>query len=70
MTSPEERIAVLETKHTTVEQDIVELKADVRIIRDTLLEARGGWKLFMMVGGFSAAAGAMVGKFLPYIWKA
>jgi hypothetical protein len=57
-----ERVASLETKVT----DIADMKKDIREIRDTLAQARGGWKTLMMVGGAAGAAGAIVGKFLPF----
>lgn len=67
--TPEERLAVLETEFRIMKSELQEMRGDVRTIRDTLLQAKGGWKLFMMVGGFSAAVGAFIGKFLPYFWK-
>lgn len=70
MTSPEERIAVLETKVDLLTDTVKEMAKDVRVTNETLSQAKGGWRLFMMVGGFSAAVGAFIGKFLPYFWKA
>lgn len=66
--TPEERIAILETKVEALIDSIKEMSRDVKSTNETLLQAKGGWKLFMMVGGFSAAVGAFLGKFLPYIW--
>lgn len=37
-------------------------------INKTLSEAKGGWKMFLMVGGFSAAVGGLVAKLLPF-WQ-
>ena len=36
-------------------------------IKKMLSEARGGWKMLMMVGGLSAAGGAVVAKVLGWI---
>ncbi len=36
MTTPEERIGVLEAKFETVHEDLAELRTDVRAIRTTL----------------------------------
>lgn len=68
--TPEERIAVLETKVDILTDTVREVLKDVRSTNETLSQAKGGWKLFMMVGGFSAAVGAFIGKMLPYFWKA
>jgi hypothetical protein len=64
--SPEERLVRLETQMANVLEDFHEMKTDIRAIRDTLQEARGGWKALMFVGGAGAALGASVAKFLPF----
>ena len=35
-------------------------------INTTLSEARGGWRLLMLVGGASATIGGLVAKFFPF----
>ena len=67
--TPEERIAVLETKVDVLTDTIKEMAKDVKATNETLSQAKGGWRLFMMVGGFSAAVGAFIGKMAPYLWK-
>lgn len=67
--SPEERLVRLETQMTSVLADFHEMKADIRAIRDTLQEARGGWRALMFVGGAGAAFGGAVVKFLPLVFK-
>lgn len=68
MTSSEnERIAVLEIEVENIKKDIGDLKADVRIIRDTLLQARGGWKTLMLVAGLASTVGALLTKFVPFL---
>ena len=62
-----ERIAVLETEMKNLTTSVGVMGIDVRAIRDTLMEVKGGWKLFMLVGGFGAAIGAILGKLLAYI---
>jgi hypothetical protein len=39
--------------------EVKELHADVRAIRDVLLEAKGGWRTLMLVAGAAGAAGAL-----------
>jgi chromosome condensin MukBEF ATPase and DNA-binding subunit MukB len=68
MTSSEnERIAVLETEMATLQRDMADLRSDVRIIRDTLLQARGGWKTLMLVAGLASTLGALLTKFIPFL---
>jgi hypothetical protein len=58
-----------------LEKDIREIKEDQRrifekldSINQTLSEAKGGWKLFMIVGGASAAFGAFLVKVMSFWW--
>ena len=59
-----ERLATLEQQMRDSRDDMAELKQDVKAIRGTLAEARGGWKLLMLLGGAAAALGAAFGKLL------
>ena len=58
----EVKVAVLETEMRVVKDDVGEIKTDVRAIRDTLSQAKGGWKTLMLVGGIAAAVGATFSK--------
>lgn len=62
-----ERIAVLEVEVEAMKRDMADMKADLRIIRDTLLQARGGWKTLMLVAGLASTVGALLTKALPYL---
>lgn len=44
-------------------QDMDDIKKTLGKINDTLAEARGGWKVLMMVGGAGGALGAIVTQF-------
>lgn len=59
-----ERLATLEQQMRDSREDMAELKLDVKAIRSVLAEARGGWKLLMLLGGAAAAIGAAFGKLL------
>lgn len=61
------QIAVLETKVEAQGREIGELKAMIATlgvkldaVANTLTEARGGWKMLMLLGGASASFGAAV----------
>ncbi len=45
-----------------LERDMAEIKRDTKAIRETLAQARGGWKTLMLVAGVAGAAGAVIGK--------
>ena len=62
-----ERIAVLETQLHEMARQHVAMASDIRIIRDTLAQATGGWKVMMLVGGSAGAIGAFLGKWLSTI---
>jgi prefoldin subunit 5 len=52
----------------SLERDMRELRADVKEILATLNATKGGWKTLVMISGAAGAAGAFIGKILPF-WK-
>jgi chromosome condensin MukBEF ATPase and DNA-binding subunit MukB len=69
MSELEVKVAVLETEMKTVKDDVHDIKTDVKAIRDTLAQAKGGWKTLMLVAGVAGSAGALMAKFLPFMVK-
>jgi len=74
--SPEERLTKLEVEMINVRDDYKDMRADhklmaadIRVIRETLQEAKGGWKALMIVGGAGATLGGLLVKFLPVVFK-
>ena len=65
----QERLAVVENDVNHLTADVAEIKTDVKAIRGTLAEARGGWKMLMLMGGAGAAAGGALVKFAPALFK-
>ena len=53
----------LEARVTRLEQDVQEIKADVRVIRDAIVTAKGGWKTLILVGTAVAGITTLVVKF-------
>ena len=65
--TPEERLARLEQQMADTRDDLKEMRQDVRVIRDTLSEAKGGWKTLALIAGASGTLGALAVKFLPFL---
>lgn len=65
-TATEVQIAVLKTELEHMRKDMDEVKDDLRAIRSTLSEAKGGWKTLMLVAGVSSTVGALLAKALPF----
>lgn len=64
--SPEVQIAVLNTELEHMRRDMDEVKADLKVIRETLSQAKGGWKTLMLVAGISSTIGAFIAKAAPW----
>lgn len=61
-------VAKLEVQVERLEQDMGELKSDVKFIRRKLDEATGGWRIFLIVGSAGAALGGFLFKALDLVW--
>lgn len=64
--APEVQIAVLKTELEHMRKDMDEVKDDLKAIRSTLSEAKGGWKTLMLVAGVSSTVGAFIAKAAPW----
>jgi len=62
--SGNERIAVLETELKAMKKQHEEMARDIKTILSTLSEAKGGWRVMMMVGGASGVLGAFISKWI------
>jgi len=62
MTTPEERIAALETDLTNVREALAEVRTDVRAIREAISQTRGGWKVIVTLVTASGLGGFVAGK--------
>lgn len=60
-------VAKMEVQVKKLEEDVAEMKSDIKSILTTLNKAEGGWKLFLLVAGFSAAVGGLITK-LVTVW--
>lgn len=62
-----ERLAVVEKQIEIIEANYQAIAKDIRIIRDTLSEAKGGWRVMLLVAGSAGTVGAFIGKWLSTI---
>lgn len=60
-------IAVLQTKMSTVETEIHEIRTDIKSILSTVNQTRGGWKVIIAVAGVAGATGAFAAKLIPFL---
>ena len=65
--STEKELGHLCGRMDAVEEDLSEIKNDVREIRDAVLKVKGGWKTIVLLASVSAAVGALGAKLIPLI---
>ena len=63
---PEVQIAVLKTEVDYLKKMLDEVKSDTKEIKETLSQAKGGWKTLMLVAGISSTIGAAMVKVAPW----
>ena len=62
-----EAMGDLKARMIRVEHDQADMARDLKAIRSSLDQARGGWKTLMLVGGLAGAVGALVTKVVPFL---
>lgn len=67
MNTPEIDIAILKTEVEYLKAHIAEIRDDTREIKETLHQAKGGWKTLMLVAGISSTIGALAVKVAPFL---
>jgi len=65
--SGNERIAVLETELKAMKSQHDDMARDIKIILATLSEAKGGWRMLLLVGGSGGLVGAFIAKWITPI---
>ena len=68
--TPEERLTRLETLIEGQAGSIDGLCQDMRVVRDTLAQAKGGWKTLLAVAAVAGATGALMAKLTGFAWLA
>jgi prefoldin subunit 5 len=47
--------------------DVNDIKTSLQSIQSTLSEAKGGWRILMLIGGASGTIGAAITQFAHYV---
>jgi chromosome condensin MukBEF ATPase and DNA-binding subunit MukB len=63
----EQQIGALLADMNHVQEDVEEIKKDVREMRDILLKAQGGWRTLVILGTISAVLGGLVTKLIGFL---
>lgn len=67
MTEEVERIIRVETKVEVLEQTVREMHNDLRHIRSTLDQAKGGWRVMLIFAGVAASIGSIAGWLISHL---
>lgn len=62
-------IEALERQVEKLTQSVEKLSDQVASIQRTLTEARGGWKMLMLLGGGAALLGISLRELITFIWR-
>jgi hypothetical protein len=64
-TSVERELGELNAKVERLEDEMREIRRDVRIVRDALVSVTGGWRLLLVFGTLTGMAGAALARIMP-----
>ncbi len=67
MTNPDYERGQVNEKLRKLEQEVAEMREDVREIRDVVVSVKGGWKTLAIIAAASSAIGAMFTKIIPWL---
>lgn len=67
MSITDRELGELSARVVHLENTLDEMKADMKAVRETLSEAKGGWKTLMLVAGMSATIGGFIVKIFPFL---
>ena len=60
-------IGRLQGKVEGIEKQLDQVQITVREIKETIDQAKGGWKVALMIAGCGGAVGALVMRYAPWI---
>lgn len=62
-------IGAHEAQLDDLQRRVERIEDKLDLLLATVNEARGGWRTLMLIGGLAGAVGALLHKFLPFIFK-
>jgi len=66
-TSVERELGELNAKVERLEEEMREIRMDLRAVREAMVSVTGGWKMLMLFGSLAGMVGAAIGKLMPLI---
>jgi chromosome condensin MukBEF ATPase and DNA-binding subunit MukB len=63
----ERELGGVQARLENLETEMAAMHKDVRDIRDVVVSVQGGWKTLAILASFSAAAGALLVKFISWL---
>lgn len=57
----------MEAQITALLSQVAVLNAKVDAIDKTLSEAKGGWRMLLLIGGVAGIVGGLIGKYVPFL---
>ena len=67
MSDYEREIGEMMARLGHLESSVHEMKTDLKVISQTLSEAKGSWRTLLAVAGFSSVIGGLLVKFIPFL---
>lgn len=68
MAEYDREFGALAAKVSAIEDDLREVKSDVRQVRDVVLGARGSWKMLVGLGTIAATLGGLLVAVIAWLW--
>lgn len=65
--SVERDLGELNAKVARLEDEMREIRRDVRTVRDAVVSANGGWRMLVMLGSSAGVVGALTAKIIPML---
>jgi hypothetical protein len=62
-------IAVLQTRYADMERRLAHIEKTLGNVEKLLTEAKGGWRVLMLIGGATGTLGAILGHFITITFK-
>ncbi|MGF7160242.1 chromosome condensin MukBEF ATPase and DNA-binding subunit MukB [Rhodoligotrophos appendicifer] len=65
--SVERELGEINVKVERLEEEMREMRADLRAVRDAIVSVSGGWKILLLLGSVAGMVGALAAKVMPFL---